>query len=267
MHVTGSERIATEGSVRAPDELRPREARTSGADVRTSSPKDGGRGRPASSQGGVTSMNIGDAWRTLLRRWYLLVIVLAIVGGTTNLAMARVGPSYEAVGSVLVFPPDSTDRQGNTPTDVNPYLELSTLTQARDIVIRTITSKSIQDEFEERFPETTFKAVPDPTNSAPIVLFTVESKSGQDATEALDQLMLQVPQTLSDLQRGLPLRKAEIITSMPLTQDSEPEVVRKMQVRAGIASGAAALAVGLLLIALIDGVLTRRRRRVDTEES
>lgn len=199
--------------------------------------------------------------RTLAHRWPILVIVLVLTGVSTYAMLGRVGPTYESVGSTLIFPPADVDGPGPELSGGNPYLELSGLTQARDIVIRTLTSKAVRTDVEEAFPGMSFEATPDFTNSAPIILFTVEAETPEVATQALINLMGRVPDTLANLQENQALTDRARITSLALTEDIEPTVVRKDQVRAGILVGAGTLGIGLLFIALLDGMLAVRRRR------
>lgn len=206
-------------------------------------------------------MELKVFWRTLRRRWYLTVVVLALTVGATGYVVLQVGPDYQAEGSALVFPPSSSVRKdGAVETEGNPYLALSGVSQARDVVIRALKSRSVQTEWGERFPGMEYEVTPDFTNSAPIILFEVEGGSADGAVTALDDLMARVPQTLQDLQGGLGLRQDGFVTARRLTQDSQPAVVRKSQVRAGLMAGAVTAGIGLLLLALLDSLLTARAR-------
>ena len=116
-------------------------------------------------------------WRSLRRRWYLVLALAVLTVGATFLVAQRVGETYEATGTVLVFPPSQAEDPTGAMTQENPYLALGGVNQARDVVVRALTSKKIADEFGETYPSgTTFEIAPDFTNSAPIILFTVEAR-------------------------------------------------------------------------------------------
>jgi hypothetical protein len=205
-------------------------------------------------------MDLKVFWATLTRRWYLAVVALLFTVGTTLLVVNMVGPTYEAMGSVLVFPPVATvQRDTEIQAQGNPYLVLNGVGQARDIVIRTLTAKSTREELAEQDPGSSFEATPDFTNSAPIILFTVEANSSSAALSALAAVMDRVPTALNGLQSGLNLPADAVITSKPLIADAEPDVVHKGQIRAGIAAGVAALGLSILMIGLFDGLLAARR--------
>lgn len=215
---------------------------------------------------------------TLLRRWYLVVVVLVCAVAATFVAVNSVGPTYRAQGAVLLFPPVTTVQQGQRSETVgNPYLMLGGLSQVRDIVIRSMTGQTSHAELcRERDdpgyesmrrslcgakPTVSYEAVPDFTNSAPIILITVEADSKAHAITAVGALMDRVPVVLGELQSGLRLEKSAEITSSALIADTEPEAVRKSQIRGAIVGGAGTLGLGLLMIALLDGILLTKRVR------
>lgn len=206
-------------------------------------------------------MELGLFWGSVRQRWYLVLAIVLLTAGATYLVAQRVGPAYEATGTVLVFPPSQTRGPSGETMKGNPYLGLGGVTHARDVLVRTLTSKSVGDEFDARFPAgTSFEIVPDYTNSAPIILFTVEAPAPETSVAALQMLINRVPQELDELQAGLSLPVAQRVTSLVLTQDERPAATHKAQIRAAILSAAVLAGSGLLLIALVDGLLTGRRR-------
>ena len=202
----------------------------------------------------------------LLRRWYIVLLVIGCTVGTTFFVAAKVGPTYEAQASVLVFPPVATvQRDAETVTQGNPYLALDGVGQARDIVIRELTSKKTADEFDTLYPGTTFEATPDVMNNAPIILITVESPTGSTAVKGASELVARVPLILKQLQEGLGLDKNSVITSRPLTADQRPESLHKNQIRAAVVAAVVTLGLGLLAVGFLDGVLTDRKKKVSVK--
>jgi hypothetical protein len=217
-------------------------------------------------------------WATLLRRWYLLVIALTCTVVATVIVINKVGPTYEANGAVLLFPPTTTVQRGTIPkTEGNPYLELGGLNQMRDIVLRAVMSKNTHEalcqqqgdagyeamrrQLCDSHPTVSYEATQDYTNNAPMILITVEAKSPAIAVMGLDAVMNIVPKTVNELQAGLNLRPSATISSRPLTADKTPDVVLKQQIRAGIVAGAGTFTLSLLIIGLFDGLMAVRRAR------
>jgi hypothetical protein len=205
-------------------------------------------------------MEMSVLWGSLRRRWYLVLALLVLTLGAMYVVSQRVGKTYEATGTVLVYPPSQSSMPDGSSTQENPYLTLSGVNQARDVVVRALTSKKVSDEFGATFPVgTTFEIVPDYTNSAPIILFTVEASSPKVATDALESLVSLVPVELSDLQAGLDLPEAERVASTVLTQDEQPQATNKAMIRSTILAGAGVGGAGLMLIGLLDSLLLGRR--------
>jgi hypothetical protein len=203
---------------------------------------------------------MGVLWRALRRRFYLVIALGVLTGAATYLVAQRVGETYEATGTVLVFPPSRTEGPTGEMSKENPYLSLGGVGQARDVVVRALTSKQVGDAFGAAYPAgTTFEIVPDYTNSAPIILFTVEASTPDVATDALTSLMDRVPVELDKLQAGLDLPPAERVSSVVLTRDEEPATTWKDMIRAALVTAAGLGGTGLLLIALVDGWLAGRR--------
>jgi hypothetical protein len=204
-------------------------------------------------------VQVSAFWAALLRRWYLLVAALLCTSAATVFFVNRIGPTYEAQGTTLLFPPVATVQQGDvTQTLGNPYLMLGGLTQARDIVIRTITSKSAREQLAKAHPDVQYTATQDYTTGGPLVLVTTKAPTADEAVAGLDAVVAEIPKSLEALQADLDLDSNAQITSKQITADRTPDVVHKSQIRGGIVVGAAVLVVSLLLIGLFDGLASSR---------
>ena len=206
-------------------------------------------------------MRLKEFWATIGRRWYLVLVAILLSAGATVVAVEKVGPTYQVEGAALIFPPTAkVERDAQAMTVGNPYLALDGVTLARDIVIRSLTSKSVADQIAEQIPGSTFEATPDVTTNAPIINVTVEASSADDAAKTLTAVLGRIPEILTELQAGLDLDQTSVITSQPLIADTMPVVLHKDQIRAGVAVLAAALGLSLLMIGLLDGLLLGRKR-------
>ncbi len=207
-------------------------------------------------------MELNAFWTALLRRWYLTVGGGVLAVALTVFIVGQIGPTYKAEGTVLMFPPATTIQNGTTvETQGNPYLLLGGLSQARDIVLRTMKSKTISDAFTKRQPNAEYTVNPDFTTSGPIIVIDVTSHSSTDSVKGLADAVNTVPGVLNSMQSGLGLPASGYITSRVLTVDTKPQVVRSSQIRSGIVVGALVLLVTLLLLALLDGLLEARKER------
>ncbi|SDU84306.1 hypothetical protein SAMN04488544_0818 [Microlunatus sagamiharensis] len=229
-------------------------------------------------------MQIHVLWGALRRRWYALVVTVLLAAAGTYLVVHAVGPTYRATGAVLLLPPETTLEQADPKqSNTNPFLALGSLSQVRDVTVRSVTSQAtmaamclpqpdpayaaMRAKLCNDDPAVKFQVGPDDTNSAPIVLITVDADTVSDAQVALRAMMDQVPAALTQLQGPMVLKPEAIITSTPLVTDARPEVVRKNQIRTGIVAGAGILGLGLLLLALLDHLLLTRQGRRPGEPS
>jgi hypothetical protein len=203
-------------------------------------------------------MELSALWGTLRRRWYLLVVSLGLTVAATVLMAGRVGPSYTVEGTMLLFPPAETS---NPSAGGNPYLALGGLEPARDILIRTMSSKTAREELAEVHPGATYELVADAAVSGPIIVIQVSGTSNDEAVDALASVAEMVPQTLAQLQKARGIEASESITVQPLTADPNAELVRTGQIRSGIVTGVGTLVACLLGIGLLDGLLLSRRSR------
>lgn len=204
-------------------------------------------------------MDLSAVWGALARRWYLVIVSLGLTVIAVVVMMGRVGPSYTAQGTLLLFPPEGTTRAGER-VEGNPYLSLGGLNPARDILIRAMTSKTARANLEESHPDVGYEMYADMAVSGPIIVVEVTGPSDEATIGALNTLFETVPSVLVDLQSDLEIKRREYITIQNLTVDETAEKVTKDQLRAGIVAGAGVLVAGLLGIGLLDGLLLSRSR-------
>ncbi|MFD7077403.1 hypothetical protein ACFV9G_24555 [Nocardioides sp. NPDC059952] len=213
-------------------------------------------------------MELSAVWGALARRWYLVIVTLGLTVVAVVVMMGRVGPSYTAQGTLLLFPPDGTTKAGEK-IEGNPYLSLGGLNPARDILIRAMTSKTARAELEESHPDVSYEMYADMAVSGPIVVVDVTGASEEDTIGALNDLFEAAPGVLVGLQSDLGIKRREYLSIQTLTIDETAEKVTKDQLRAGIVGGAGVLVAGLLGIGLLDGLLLSRgrggRRREEDE--
>ncbi|MDQ4110810.1 MAG: hypothetical protein M3306_06885 [Actinomycetota bacterium] len=204
-------------------------------------------------------MELSAVWGALARRWYLVIVSLGLTVVAVVVMMGRVGPSYTAQGTLLLFPPEGTTRAGER-IEGNPYLSLGGLNPARDILIRAMTSRTARADVAKSHPGVGYEMYADMAVSGPIIVVEVTGPSDEATIGALNTLFTTVPSVLSDLQTDLGIKRREYITVQELTIDETAQEVTKDQLRAGIVAGAGVMVGGLLGIGLLDGLLLSRSR-------
>lgn len=202
-------------------------------------------------------MNVSETLRGLWRRWYITIpgLILAVALAVGSFIVIK--PGYERTATQLLLPGDGLVPEGTT----NPYLFLGGLSQAADILTRTVGAGETLGPIAEKFPGLQVEVKRDPLSSGPVILFTVTAKSDADAAAALDDVLAASVETLDRLQTQQGVASRDRISISPLTKDaaSTPQQRTRMTVAAGVGLGIAALT--LLIASMVDGLVRRRRHR------
>ena len=119
-------------------------------------------------------MRLTETLKSLGRRWYVVVLGLAVTLGMGYLVDIKVPSTYQAEGSILLMPPDSTVGAAG-----NPYLYLGGLNQALDVLVRRASAIEVSGPILEKYPDSTYTVDPDRTIASPIVIVTTESPSSE----------------------------------------------------------------------------------------
>jgi capsular polysaccharide biosynthesis protein len=201
-------------------------------------------------------MLMRDVPATLRRRWYLTIFGAL---GTVALCFASFNafpPTYEASASIVLLPPKTTVEDGG-----NPYLQLSDLKQAVDVMTRALTSQSAVQATNAAAPDGTFEVLPDYATNGPIFIITAEDRTPEATLATLKIVTDMVDPTLNNLQAALGIAPESQITASTLTSDNTPSTVRKTQIRALIVAVGVGVVGSALVIALVDSFLLMRRAR------
>ncbi|MEL4357766.1 MULTISPECIES: hypothetical protein [unclassified Luteococcus] len=211
-------------------------------------------------------MDLRDFGTTLARWWYLALatLLLAIAAGVGM--YKQVGPSYTANSSVLLLPPKAVlldaqqDRRNYAPN--NPLLYLASLGDARDVLVRHLSSTEVSKQLEAKAPGAKITVEGDATSGSPLILVESQGASAADALAGMKALDAMVPGTLKTLQDEMKIADLQRITSLNVTEDTEPEKDVKTQLLATVAGATVVGMLGLSLIALLDQRRTRRVKAV-----
>ncbi|MFD4958811.1 hypothetical protein [Microbacterium sp. NPDC058389] len=201
-------------------------------------------------------MKLADAWRMMLRRWYIVVpgLLLAVACGVA--AWMAVEPEYERQGVQIVLP-----GMGSLPEDAtNPYLYLSGLALPADIVVQAVMGENVLSEVLADFPGAEVEVSRSGT-SAPIITIKVTAGSDADAEALLAIMMDRTVSTLESMQQEESIAGDSRMSITTLAVDTQSRQIERTRLL--IAGGAALLvaAIALFVTALVDGLAKRRRRR------
>lgn len=203
-------------------------------------------------------MYIRDLLASLQRRWYILLVGLALTLGLCMFATRSIPAQYDADGSILLLPPASS-----VGVHGNPYLYLGGLGPAVDILVARLNSDAVQSQIAKSYPAATIVIERDVSTTGPVLLVTASSARGTESLAAAQGTLDLVPSVLARLQRDFSVPPASLITSMQLTTVDSPSINDKGRKRGVLALAGVGFVGTILLVGFLDGLLLSRRMRKD----
>lgn len=194
-------------------------------------------------------MNLADTLRGFRRRWYVvlpgIVVALAVALGTWHV----VKPQHERTASQVLLPGTAT----LPATSRNPYLFIGGLTDAADVVVRTVGSNNVMNDITSRHPGIKVKVERDPTTAGPVILTTVTATNDREAAAVLQLLLQRAKTTLTHLQTQEGIAPKAQIVATTLSVDNHGKLKQKKRLMATGASGAGILLLTLILASVLEG--------------
>jgi len=201
-------------------------------------------------------MYLRDLAASCLRRWYIAVLCLIGIAVMAMATASHIPATYEAQASVVLVPP----RDPETP-NANRYLSLGGLTQAVDVLTRSLSADETRRLVKAEQPTGSYEVVNDWATSAPMLVVTAKGESPAATRATLDAVLARVADNLRQLQTTLNIGADSQIMSLVVSRDAKPRKVTKSQVRAMVAVVGAGVVASALLLGAADGLLLRRSRR------
>jgi hypothetical protein len=199
-------------------------------------------------------------WRILLRRWYVVVVGLALTAGLCLAASAVSPPHYEVKTSVVLLPGPTTVGKGG-----NPYLSLGNLEGVAAILARAMSDGAVTQKLLGQGASKDYLVATDPTTAGPVLLITSDAGTAADALRTRELILRELPVRLNVLQESAQVPTRSLISLSTLSQDQEPALIRKSQIRAVFIAFALGMCLTLGSAALLDGWLRRKERGAASE--
>lgn len=201
-------------------------------------------------------MYLRDLLRSLGRRWYFVLVGLAVTAGLCVAVFQVVPVSYNSQASVVLLPPKTS-----TGADGNPFLYLGGLSQAVDVLTRTINSDATAKPLLKANPGAKFTIAADATTTGPIILITSTAPTSDRAQAMTSSVLAATTTALDSVQSQLSVKSQSLISVMTIAVDTKGKLDEKTRAQALIGAGAAGTVLTIILTGLVDGLLRSRRRR------
>ncbi|MFC8682197.1 hypothetical protein ACFT30_11800 [Microbacterium ureisolvens] len=203
-------------------------------------------------------MNLAETLLGLRRRWYIVVpgILLAVVLAAVTWFLVK--PTYQTSATQLLIPSSGSF----APNTGNPFLNLGGLSQAADVLVGAMGADDVAGEIMDEHDGSTIVVARDWGNSGPSILFTVTARSESEATAVLREIVDQTEVVLDELQDDEGIEEDFRINTIPITFDANATIDQKSRMTTAAGVGAAVAIFAVLLAAVLDGLLRRRRAAV-----
>jgi hypothetical protein len=207
-------------------------------------------------------LNLRDLLNSLARRWYVVLAGLLLTGGIAAGLYSVVPVSYISQASVVLLPPKSA-----SDPQANPFLRLGGLSQAVDILTRTINSDAYSEPLVAENRGAIFTTAADTSTSGPIILIESRAPTPARATAMTEAVLAAVPDVLDQIQAKLSVSADFKIDVTTIAVDQKPKLDAKTRLQVVVGVAALGVVLSVLLTGLIDGLALSRRRRIAEESA
>lgn len=211
-------------------------------------------------------MDFIDILRTVVRRWYITLLVAAVGIALTVYVASSIEPVYSVEAQSLVVGPAKETDPGTgleQPVDmaVNPYMRFSgSLDVTAQAIIRVVDGSEFRSVLDEEGLEGDFEFEAPP--GAALILITTEAATPGESSALATRISEGLATTLAGIQSEVSVPPDEQITLRTLTV-SDPEELSGSRQRVLIGGVGLSLALGAVAAVTVDTVMSRRRRQVE----
>jgi hypothetical protein len=211
------------------------------------------------------AMSLNTLWRRLIRRPFVLMVILAVTALATYAGWSSTDSQAEFRTAVLVIPPWSFESE----LFPNPVLNLGERTTALASAITTAVQTNDVMKFVAESGATGYKVsnlgdnLRDPRPSA-VIQFVVTGPNQQAARDGADRLIVRSRQILVDMQHQSGVGDPQAMAKLHvIVQPQEIMSAPTRRVRAAAVFGVAVFITAILLFWGIESILGRRSRSSD----
>jgi hypothetical protein len=194
-------------------------------------------------------MDVLLAMKAAVRRWYITVPMLLLTVAVAALSFSNSVSAWQTSGSLLILAPLAPS---NTASDNGGTRLLAALLAANfnsDIVQAGLKAKGATGVFTAQA-----------SNELPLVSVSAEANSADAAADTLKIVLDNGDAVLADLQRRIGTNEADFYRSARSVEDSSPRFSASSRLVGAIGILVGGAAITVLISAVVDGLLTRRRR-------
>lgn len=222
-------------------------------------------------------MDLFDVARSCLRRWYLLLPMLLVVGWYVYSAYTTVVPVYYANTVIGLAPPNARVEHVDTgvPLPRNGLLDAGGATfianmtamglQQQSVVDRVVAGGGLPDYYAKMLQ------VPPTIPQPPLIMVEITSAKREEVTRTLELVIKQAEDTLKSLQQQARVPADQMVGMFVVLPPTAPTATMPSRMKSTITIFVAGAGLALLVTVLADVLLThfksraQRRRQAQSE--
>jgi hypothetical protein len=199
-------------------------------------------------------MYLSDVMGVLLRRWYILLVGLFVMGAATGV-VREMPTNYQASGNVLLLLPPAS--AGGTP--VNPYLNVQQgLVVVSSIIGGVVTTPEAARSVYAAGFTSEYSVTQTPGTGIPLLTVSAEDTDGDRAVATVREVIRRINAQLAQMQADVNAPAAQTMYSREFSVTTTPEKVNGDKIRA---LAVAVASIGLLTLLSAFGVDRYLRNR------
>jgi capsular polysaccharide biosynthesis protein len=208
------------------------------------------------------TVDFWDLTKLLVRRWVIVLPMLALSVALAVLTVGQVKPDYVATAYVQLVPPvlEETKPGQATPDQRNPWLGLGLQTIGNAAIV-TVTDQSVIDQLKAGGYSDSYTLTM--ASQSPLITFEVIGKSAQQARDTAEQLVSRYAKSVSTLQSTYGVSVGDSITARRLDLGTNVVKSTSKVKRALVAVAGAGLLLTVAVTVGFDAWVRRRRRRLE----
>ncbi|MGH3694116.1 MAG: hypothetical protein ACRDRX_09075 [Pseudonocardiaceae bacterium] len=195
-------------------------------------------------------MDVLLAMKAAVRRWYIAGPMLLLTMVVSAFSFLNSASAWQTSGTLLILPPLAPTSTATTDSG-------GTRLQAA-LLADNLNSDVVQASLKANGATGIFQAKS--STELPLVSVAVEGNSADVAANTLKIVLDSGDAVMADLQQRIGTNKADFYRSVRSVADSSPKFSASSRLVGAIGIGVGGTALSVLLAAVVDGLLTRRRQ-------
>jgi uncharacterized protein involved in exopolysaccharide biosynthesis len=214
-------------------------------------------------------MDFWDSVRILVRRWYVVVVVVVFTAVGAGALATRIPPSFRAQSQILLVPPVSASvpqnpnqPSANSGSRSNPYLSFDqSLATTADVLAKVMMSRETVERLRQQGATADYDVGFGAQGPGPVLRVLVTGKTEQEALDTLDKVAGEISQELQRRQQQVNAPQETWIQVSVIQQAQQADRLWGRVIRAVAGVAAVGIMFAIICAFIVENIANRRLRR------